>query len=806
MQASASLRSRVESGFEAWAGWVYQRAWWVLGLWLVIFGLLLPQATQNSIDVDIEAMLTADDPSLLRYQEFKRQFGRDDATLLAFEPADPFDLEFLTWLRQLHHAIEDELPYLDEVTSLINARVTRGEGDELIVEELFEDWPPSPERLAFAREYARTNPFYQNLLLSRDHRVTIMVVELSEYPAGSDDALEGFEEIPAENGADGSTETLRLNGLLRNETMRVLVRIIEENRRPDLEVLVSGEPLTAQHTGDETQKGMGQFTALALLGISVILILLFRRLSGAMVPITIALLTIGCAFGAAGIRGSPLNVTAQMIPSLLLAVNTSSSIHLLFIFFQSLDQGASREQALRAAYGHSALPVVFANLTTAGGLFSFVVAKTQAVRDIGVIVPIGIAIGLVLCLTLLPALLAVLPLRRKASGGALTRPGFFQKRLVATADLAARRPWTTIACCLAVATIAIAGTHRLQLTFYPVEFVAPDDPLVTATAYLNEKFANTSSLEVIIDTGRENGLHDPALLSALNGLYDRTSELRGGFERELRVGKALSYVDILKEIHRALNENRAEFYTVPTERSLAAQELLLFENSGSDDLEEFVDSQFSMARFTLRVPYEGGEKYIDFVSDARALFEEELPDDVSVHVTGSLELFVTTVVQLGEGLVSSYTMALLIITPLMMLLIGSVRAGLVSMIPNLLPIGMSLGLIGWFSGELSLITVLIGGIAIGLAVDDTIHVFHQFHRYFGELGDARAAIHETMKTTGLALLTTTTVLSAGFFVYASSALPMLQWMGWALMASILLAFLADILLAPALLSLLYRKS
>ena len=794
------MRERVDHAFEEWAGWVYRRAWWVIAFWTIVLGLLLPRASNNSIDVDVESMLGQGHPILVAYQNFKHQFGRDDSTLLVFRPANPFDLEFLSWLRDLQLAIEDELPYLDEVTSLINARVTRGEADTLIVEDLFEEWPPTPERLAFAESYAKQAPFYQNLLLSRDHSMTIMLVELSDYPREAEDALGGFEDE-----TDSASERTRLNGMIRNGVLRELQEILDRFIRPDVEILMAGQPIVAQRSGDETVKGMARFTGLSVLGIVAILVFLFRRASGAILPLGIALLTIGATFGVSGIRGQPLNITTQMIPTLLLAVNVSSSIHLIFMFFQRLDAGASRETSLRDALGHSALPVVFANLTTAGGMLSFVAADLGPVRDVGIFAPTGIMIGLTLSLSLLPALLAVTPVKAKQIGSALTRPGAVQRALVAVGDLAARRPWATIAGCLVVASLAIAGSHRLYLTFYPVEFLNPSDPLWIWTDRINEEFRSGVSLEMVLDTGRENGLHDPDLLKKLDSLYDRIPELRGGPAREISVGKSLSYVDILKEIHRALNENRPEFYTVPTERALAAQELLLFENSGSDDLEEFVDSQFSVARFSLFVPFEGGEKYTEFEEDAVALFREILPEYVSVTPTGVLKLFVTMVAAMREGTISSYLTALLVITPLMMLLIGSFRGGMASMLPNLLPIAMAIGLIGWFSREFSIYTVLVCGIAIGLAVDDTIHVFHQFHRYFDKLGDARAAIHETMRTTGLAILTTTTVLALGFFVYASSPLRNLQWMGWGLMTAISLAFLADVLLAPALLSLLYRN-
>jgi len=315
-----------------------------------------------------------------------------------------------------------------------------------------------------------------------------------------------------------------------------------------------------------------------------------------------------------------------------------------------------------------------------------------------------------------------------------------------------------------------------------------------------------ATLELLIDTGVENGLHQPKLLSAIEELHRRIPELERGIDEVIVAGKVLSFVDILRETHRALNENNPDFYTVPGERELVAQELLLFENSGVDDLEEFVDSSFSKARLSLRMPWADVAEYADYLPAIESLARETLGEDVEIELTGFIPVTFASVGVLRSTMTRSYVIALIIITPLMMLLIGSFRGGLVSMLPNLIPLGMALGFMGWIGLELSILSVLAGGLAIGLAVDDTIHVFHQYYRYLRETGDHREAIRRTMSTTGRALFTTTAVLAIAFMVYSLSFMRPLISLSVATTSAILMAFLADILMAPALLTLLYRRN
>ncbi len=251
-------------------------------------------------------------------------------------------------------------------------------------------------------------------------------------------------------------------------------------------------------------------------------------------------------------------------------------------------------------------------------------------------------------------------------------------------------------------------------------------------------------------------------------------------------------------IFEALNENKPEYYTIPQDQSLVSQELLLFENSGADDLEDFTDSQFSKARFTMIMPALDAIVYGPYFDKIKARFDEIMGGTAEVTYAGIMTLMTGDIGALIESLAATYLLAFMIITPLMMLLLGSVRVGLISMIPNLTPIIITLGIMGWRGFPMDAFTLLTGSIALGLAVDDTIHFMHNFRRYYQQCGDTRDAVRKTLSTTGQALFITTAVLASGFFVYIHSSMVNLMNFGILTGFTIIMALLADIILAPAL--------
>jgi hydrophobe/amphiphile efflux-3 (HAE3) family protein len=794
-------RERIENGFESWGRLLIRHRWLVIAL---AFGsALIPgsQIPRVEIDTSTDQYLHEDDPIRVDYEAFRNQFGRDEIALIAIRAPEIFDPAFLEKLRAFHDDLEQEVPKLEEITSLVNARSTRGEGDELIVEDLLEDWPETPAEIAALRERVLANPLYRNLLISEDGRTTVVMLESENYSSagGEDDFLGGFEEL---EGSGAPARRRFITGPENAAFVQAIRERVARHQAPDFQLYLAGSPAMTHQMQERIAQDMARFMALAVASVALLLFALFRRVAGVVLPLVVVGLSLCAIIGLMGFRDEVITPATQIMPSFLFAVGTGYSVHILAIFFQRLQRGASREDSITSALGHSGLAVILTALTTIGGLVSFTVAELAPVADFGVFASLGVAATLVYTLLLLPALLAVFPLREVPSVRRRPAQALLNRAMLVVGDLSVRHPWKIIAGTTALACLSLTGAVQLRFSHNPMSWFPEDDPLRMATELINREMRGLVNFEVVLDTGEENGLHDPALLRRLEEMQHWADGYRQG---EIFVGKSVSLLEIVKEIHQALNENRAEYYAIPQDRELLAQELLLFESSGSDDLENFVDTRFSKGRFTVKLPWSDAAQIEPFVDHLDARFREMLDGSAELVVTGFATVMTRTLNALTRSMAKSYAIALAIITPLMILLIGNIRGGLVSMVPNLSPILLTMGLMGWAGLPLDVFTMLIGCIAIGLAVDDTIHFIHTFRRYFEQSGDAHYAVQRTIETTGQALLFTTLVLSAGFFIFMLSSMGNLYNFGLLTGFTIAVALVANIAIAPALLVLITRS-
>ena len=376
-----------------------------------------------------------------------------------------------------------------------------------------------------------------------------------------------------------------------------------------------------------------------------------------------------------------------------------------------------------------------------------------------------------------------------------------ERLLTVIGNFSTGHPYFILAICLLMMVLSAVAILNIRFSHDILSWFPANSEIRMATEKLDQTMRGTINLEVIIDTRRENGLYDPVMLKRIEKAEDFTESMT---HEDVFVGKAWSLTTILKEINRALNENRSEFYAIPQNRDLVAQEFLLFENSGSDDLEDFVDSQFSIARLSNKVPFIDAYKYGEFLDTLKRYFEKNFPE-ANINLTGMMALLSQTIGNAIKSMVKSYVTALVVITVLMILLIGRIRIGLLSMVPNLMPILLMLGIIGATPISMDLFTMLVASIAIGLAVDDTIHFMHNFRRYYEQSGDPKQAVHQTLQTTGRAMLVTTVVLASGFFIFVFATMNNLFNFGILTAFTILMALAADYFVAPALMVVVHRK-
>ena len=791
----SDIRDRIERRFEHLAGFLCRRRWWVVAVALMTAAGLASGMARLTIDTSNEGFLHPDDPILVQYDAFKDMFGREDMILVAIEPRDLFTLESLGRIKSLHDDLADNVPHLNDLTSLANARSTHGEGDRLVVDDLMAQWPESPEDLAALKARVMANPLYRDRLVSGDARLTTMVIELDAFSGAgaSVDVMSGFDEPAA-----GAGERPSLTDEENREAVEAVRAIVEKYESDEFRLYMAGTPVVTETLKRAMQADMKLFMGLALATMALCLLAMFRRFSGVLLPLLVVVLSFVSTMGAMGYAGTPIKLPTIILPSFLLAVSVGASVHLLSMFFHHLRSTEDRTASIRHAMGHSGLAIVMTSLTTAVGLGSFATAEVAPIADLGAYASLGVLLSLLYTIILLPALLAIIPAKPHAGVDDST-PTLSDRLLGAVADFSVRHARVVVVVGLVVIVFFTASAAQLRFSHDILSWLPEEWPVYQATRKVDHELRGSVVVEIIVDSGRENGLYDRDLLV---GLDDLARELEGWERGDLFVGKATSVVDILKEIHQALNENRPEFHAIPDNEKLIPQEFLLFENSGSDDLQDVVDSGFRKARFTVKVPWRDTLEYVPLLDDIATRFENRLGPDVDVAITGVMSLFSRTLHAAIRSAAKSYVIAFGLITLMMILLIGNIRLGLASMVPNLAPIAVTMGFMWWAGVPLNMFTMLVGSIAIGLAVDDTVHFMHNFRRYFAQTGDVREAVRHTLHTAGRAMLVTSVVLATGFYIYMFASMKNVIQFGFLVGSAILLALLADFLLAPALMVLL----
>jgi predicted RND superfamily exporter protein len=786
---------RVEGLFQLFARLVYRRPLTMLTLVFAATAAMTSQLPKLTLDVSNESMFHETSPLLLNYHAFKEQFGREDLIIISVEPKKVFEEQFLQKLRAFHRELEASVPHLDEVTSLLNARNTRGEGDELIVEDLFENWPQNAAELAAIEQRAMANPIYRNLLLSADGAVTAVVVRPSPYAVDDEDqdVLEGFDE-----SSPGDAETRGQKPFLDDaqnaEFVTATRAIVEKYHSDDFPLALSGVPVITDTLKAVLRQDFGRFIIGSLLVTIVLLLLMFRRASGVLMPLATIILTLLTTLGLMAVTGIAFKVQTQILPSFLMAVGVGAAVHVLSMFYKRYDESGDKEQALVDAMGHTGLPVLGACITTAVGLLSFINTSLAPLAELGIFASAGIMLSLLYTLIMIPAFLALLPVKQKPV--AVANRGAMDRMLTLTAEFSIRNSKPIIIACAMGTLVAVWGVFQLRFYHNVLEWFPEETPVRLDTARIDTQFNGVRTVEVVVDTGVENGLYQPALLNALDQLEGKLAQIR---YKNIVSGKTLSIADIVKEINRALNEDRPEFYKIPQNRNLVAQELLLFENSGTDDLEDYVDSQFSKARYTIKIPWSDASSTDHYLDRLRSVFRDNLPEDVDFYFTGIATLYSHIAMESMASMKQAYLLAVVVISGLMVLFIGNLKIGLIAMIPNLSPILMTLGVMGMLDLPMAVITMFIGSIALGLAVDDTLHFLHGFRRFHHKTGDTEQAILLTFQSTGRAMVVTTAALSMGFFVFMFATMENQFLFGLLTGMTIILALLADFILVPAIL-------
>ncbi|MFO7559381.1 MAG: MMPL family transporter [Desulfobacterales bacterium] len=802
----SNLKLTIEKHFETLGHKLYHHRLKTILLVFLAVGALISQLPKITVDTSAESLLRKDDKSVLVYNEFKDEFGSANITLIGVQSSNIFSNAFLQRLKSFQEDLEKEVPYIEDITSLINVRNTRGEDDTLYVDSLLEQWPQTESDLNHLKERALKHPYYVDNVISRDGALTAIIIKTRAIIQPQEvlsEELDDFEEnaIPDLMPDKEEEEKNYFSEKENQEFIRAVESVIKRYDAPDFAIALTGGPPVSEIFDRATRKDFSVSFVLTTSVVILFLIILFQRVSGVILPFIPIYGALFATISLMAIFKSPLTLFTTILPAFLIAVGVADSIHILAVFYRNFEQGKSKEDAIAYAMGHSGLAIVMTTLTTAAGLLSFSYSELAALASLGIFAATGVMLALIFTLILIPPLIALFPMKRKRKK-VRSRTDRMDRVLLFFADFSYKHPTKIILISSLIFAVTLAGLSELRLSHNVMGYFPDHMAIKHDNKLVDDKLKGTLVLIALVDTKQENGLYEPDILKRIETVTRRLLKLQGN---EIYVGKVFSIIDIIKETNLALHDNDPNFYALPEDRETIAQELLLFENSGSDDLEQIVDIRYSKSPITIKIPYVDIIYIEQMIEDIEQVFEDVFDDRVEITLTGLTSILSRVLPAAQRSMAKSYLIAFVVITIMMIVLIGSFKFGLFSMIPNLLPITMIMGIMGLIGVPLDMNSLMIGSVAIGLVVDDTMHFMYNFRKYYGLSGNVHEAIRETLLGTGRAILITSLVLSASFFSIMGSTLKSSINFGFYTGLVILAALLADFLLAPALMTLLLRK-
>lgn len=762
-----------------WATLVIQHPLWVILITTLLAALMLAKLPSITLDTSTRGFLKTDHSAIVAYDDFRETFGRDEFIVVSIEADDIFTLEFLAALKSLHDNLYQALPYIQDVDSLINARNIYALEDELIIGDLFEELPDNQAELDKRKQGIITHPLYKKLLISEDGRFTNVLLKFQL-------------EVK-----DKTTQQWRyLEEKEYNEIIPLIHQTIEQStlQKMGANIRVAGPPIMVANLETSMMQDMRLFTSLTILIIAVFLFLLFKSLLSVLIPLLCVSVSLICTVGLMAWAGQPLQVPSVILPSFILAVGVGDAVHLLTIYFKHLSEHKSHQnQAMTAALEHTFVPMLLTSLTTAAGLFSFSQTDLVPIANLGLFSSIGVLIAFSLTVSLLPAMLILIH-------GKQTVKKEFQHEWMNTfintcMFLAFKHPLKVMLTTSLILILALYSAMQLHFSHNPMSWIPKDWPVHEATATIDKNMGGTVAIEMLIDSGEHQGLYSTAFMNALDALNQDLMEIKSD---HIQPSKVLSIVEMLKETEQALHENKASAYGIPSTNELIAQQLFLLEMSAADDLYKLIDRNHQIARISITTPWVDTTYYYEVIETSEALAKQHFPN-AKISSTGIIPIFGSTLTEVIYATAKSYVLAFVVISIMMVLLLRSVGFGAMAMIPNLSPIIIVMGLLYWTGAPLDMFTMLIGSIAIGLSVDDTVHFMYHYKQYREQGLDNQQAIESTLHSSGRAMLITSIVLACGFFIFMASSMNNLFFFGLFTGLTILLALLADFILAPALL-------
>ena len=744
--------------------WAIDRPALAGGLIVVLTVFFALQIPRLEIDTSTEGLMVEKDPARQYYEQVKQKFGGDSLTIVLVKADNVFTAPVLQAVKRISDALE-RTEGVTRVESLTTVNNIKGEGDSLNTDPLVGAVVPTvPAELERIRADALGSRVFVGNIVSRDARATAVNIYT--------DAKPGDKEFN------------------RRFSSRVEA-LIKQEAAAGLTIFQIGTPLTKHTFGEYIQQDQLNLIPISLAVLLVILLFAFRMLQGVVIPLVTGLISIVWALGLMALFELPVNVITAIIPSLLIAIGFTEDVHMLSEYHHLLEQGKDKLTALRTMAELSALPILITTATTVLGFGSLITSDITMLIQFGYASSMGLIANFVVTVVVLPILLRIWRVPRRFRAAAFedeSGSGAIPRLMARLGEFNLKyRLRIGIVTALLVGG-SLVGWYNLRINTDFVSYFPERSFIRQRVKDLHESLAGAVNFSVVVETGREDGAKEPDLLKGIAALQ----EFLAGTGQ---IDKTVSMADYVRKMHREMNGGDAAYEVVPDTREQVAQYLLTLEGK---ELAKYVDFNASTANIVVRHNITSSWELSALLRKLDAFIAKTFGETVKVRYTGETVLINNAADYMAINELTSFSSTFIVIGLIHALLFMSLRAGFLSLIPNVIPILFNFGLMGLLGIPLNTGTALIATIAIGIAVDDTVHHMVTYSRQLKEHHDQRIAMFNTMKAQGRPIIYVSAALAGGFLVLAFSNFVPTFYFGVLSALVMLVAMVGELVLTPIL--------
>ena len=754
---------------DQYLNFVLRFKWLLIALSAALLIATAPGVKRINVQSDYKAFLSTDYPPLLQLDEINTIFT-DNQNLLVVVAPDSGKVFTPETIRLVQTLTEQFwlLPYVTRVDSLTNFQHTEVDEDDLVIESLFpEDQVISPELLQRGQRIAAREPALQDSLISNKLDITALVVTM-EVPDGTKLSTANTEIVTA---------------------IKTLL-ITHREQQPNTKIFVSGASL-----GDYALTVYGKRDSAILIPamlalMAFILLVMTRSLLATLAAAVVVIFTGAGTMGLLGWIGWTIDPASAVAPIVIMTLAIADSIHIIEGMQKGMRQGLEKHLAIANSLKDNFMPVLLTSLTTVLGVATFTFSEMASLQRLGITVGLGVTLAFALSITLLPALLSVLPIKTQAlKSSANTSNPFYRISAFSSRHY---RNITVIALLLSAAIASLATLNNFNDSI--TGMMKKSTPERQAVDFYEDHMSGVIQLDVAIFTDTDGGINNPEFLNTVDSfvmwLRDQDS-----------TGHVTSITDTIKRLNQNMNGNNAQSYRIPPQQDLTAQYLLLYEMSLPYGLElnNQLDMDKSATRINFTIHNGTTQALVSNQNSVEAWFAANAPDLRTV-VTGPAPIMgKVSYLSLIPNMMKGGIIAIIMVSIVLLVALRSVKLGFAAMLANIVPVSVGYGVWYLIDGEVNFIIAGVAGVCLGVVVDFAVHFLSKYRK--GRLDDksVEAAINYAFDKAGRPLLTTMIVLVSGFWLLTLSKITLNSGMGTLTGLIILLAMSFVFFVLPSLL-------